>query len=256
MLPVYFIKPKKQALYQYALGYITNNEWLKHVDALDKNNDCAILFFNDLEQLVLENNKEQIQLDFSSGKSLHRFLYGGGKNQPLAKACGLNKRQDLQLLDATAGLAQDAFVLATLNNKGNTTLIEQHPAVYSLIQTALLQNIKNKTIADVCKSMKVINANAVTYMEKNSNLYDVIYLDPMYPERKKSAKVKKGMKLLQDIIGHEQDENALLSVAIDAAKKRVVVKRPKGAPYYAGLKPSFDYTSKNTRYDVYLAKSK
>ena len=71
-------------------------------------------------------------------------------------------------------------------------------------------------------------------------------------KRKKQAKVKKGMAMLQQIIGHEQNEQSLLNSALTTTKNRVVVKRPKNAPFYANKQPSFNCSSKNTRYDVYV----
>ena len=83
---------------------------------------------------------------------------------------------------------------------------------------------------------------------------EVIYLDPMYPERKKSAQVKKNMQILQTLLGKDEDTESLLNRALSTAKKRVVVKRPKGAENIPGIKPDICIESKKTRYDVYVIK--
>ena len=83
------------------------------------------------------------------------------------------------------------------------------------------------------------------------NWPDVIYLDPMYPSRDKSALVKKDMQILHQLVGHDATGAELLSIAVQRAKKRVVVKRPKGAPLLNTLKPVAEVVSKNTRYDIY-----
>jgi 16S rRNA (guanine1516-N2)-methyltransferase len=81
---------------------------------------------------------------------------------------------------------------------------------------------------------------------------DVVYLDPMFPHRKKSAAVKKEMRLFQQLLGPDQDADLLLAPALNLAKKRVVVKRPAGAPYLAEQKPDIELKGKANRFDVYL----
>ena len=80
---------------------------------------------------------------------------------------------------------------------------------------------------------------------------DVIYIDPMFPESKKTALVKKDMRAFQQIIGADQDSEQLFAIALNTAKNRVVVKRPVKAQYLADKKPSFSLTGKAVRFDVY-----
>jgi 16S rRNA (guanine1516-N2)-methyltransferase len=81
---------------------------------------------------------------------------------------------------------------------------------------------------------------------------DVVYMDPMFPHRKKSAAVKKEMKLFQQLLGHDADADGMLTPALALANKRVVVKRPASAPYLASEKPNSAITSKKHRFDVYF----
>ena len=81
---------------------------------------------------------------------------------------------------------------------------------------------------------------------------DVVYLDPMYPERRKTAAVKKEMAYFHDLVGAAQDEAELLDTALNTAKKRIVVKRPRLGEFLDGRKPAYQYTGKSTRFDVYL----
>jgi len=74
----------------------------------------------------------------------------------------------------------------------------------------------------------------------------------MYPERKKSALVKKDMQILHKLIGGSEDEEDLLGTALRYAKRRVVVKRPLHAEQIAGIKPTMEISSKKTRFDVYV----
>lgn len=194
-----------------------------------------------------------IHVDFIEGALAHRRLYGGGKNQPLARAIGMKPGLIPRVLDATAGMAKDAFVLASLGCP--VVMIERSPFVAMLIADAIKRAETDETFISLLDNgFELINANAIDYLPTlvNKNKPDVIYLDPMYPEKQKSALVKKNMQILQKLLGQDEDTEQLLTVARHCAIKRVVVKRPKGAEFIANIKPSFDVASKNTRYDVYL----
>ena len=194
-----------------------------------------------------------IYVDFASPASTYRRQQGGGKNQPLAKAVGLNKKSGLHVLDATAGLAKDAFVLAALGCE--LTLVERSPIVGVLLCDALNRAEQDADIQSVVSRMDLVVSDSIEYMRSESlagHSPDVVYLDPMYPERKKSAKVKKEMQTLQNLLGHQDDLEQLLDAALDCAKNRVVVKRPKGAPALSAKPVTHTVESKKTRYDVYM----
>ncbi|ORU92853.1 MAG: SAM-dependent methyltransferase [Cycloclasticus sp. symbiont of Bathymodiolus heckerae] len=193
-----------------------------------------------------------VSIDFIHGKSKHRRQYGGGKSQPLPKACGLDKHPDWMILDATAGLGKDAFVLASLGS--NIMLCEQHPALYSMLIDAIHRANADEDVCDIVERMTCVFDDASLYLEgcNDSSAPDVVYLDPMYPERKKSAKIKKDMQILQSLVGYSGKESELLEIALKKSKHRVVVKRPKSAPTLNDLKPSYTVSSVNTRYDVYI----
>ncbi|WP_266278018.1 class I SAM-dependent methyltransferase [Methylophaga sp. OBS3] len=192
-----------------------------------------------------------IQVDFISGKNAHRRQFGGGRGQPLAKAIGLKSGHTPTVIDATAGWARDAFVLASLGC--SITMIEQQPILAALIDDGIARAIGHEETSTIAARMAVKHANAVDYLTSldETNWPDVIYLDPMYPSRDKSALVKKDMQLLHQLVGHDQTGEALLTIALQRANKRVVVKRPKGAPLLSTKKPVAEVASKNTRYDIY-----
>ena len=205
-----------------------------------------------LEMRDLECNVA-IHVDFIEGALAHRRLYGGGKNQPLARAIGMKPGVTPRVIDATAGMAKDAFVLATLGCP--LRMIERSPFVAALITDAITRASPDENFSPLLSSgFELMNANAIEYLPTLSAAEkpDVIYLDPMYPEKQKSALVKKNMQILQKLLGQDDDSEQLLKTARHCASKRVVVKRPKGAEWIANLKPAFEITSKNTRYDVYL----
>ncbi|MDH5258154.1 MAG: class I SAM-dependent methyltransferase [Gammaproteobacteria bacterium] len=197
--------------------------------------------------------KTIINVNFSSGAATHRREQGGGKNQALGKAIGLNKKPNPLVLDATAGLGKDAFVMAGLGC--HVTMVERSPIVSALLQDGLNRGIEDVDVRHLIENMQLVTGNSIEYMHSElllKNPPDVVYLDPMYPERKKSAKVKKEMQTLQQLLGHHDDLGSLLDVALACAKNRVVVKRPKGASSLSARLPTHTVESKKTRYDVYM----
>jgi 16S rRNA (guanine1516-N2)-methyltransferase len=210
-----------------------------------------------LELRSTQSKKQNaICIDFLEGKTRHRRLYGGGKGQAIAKAIGVKKNPNADVIDATAGLGRDAFVLASIGC--NVTLLERNPVIYSLLENALLR-VKcsdDIEVKKICSRMTLINQNANDYLsaQKKSDYADVIYLDPMFPSRKKSAKVKKEMSYFHDIVGTDNDSDALLILSIKRANKRIVVKRPRLEKSLAGLNAHFIIAGKSTRYDIYLPK--
>jgi len=216
-----------------------------------------VLYYKDSKvELIDQQTGTAIDVDFIGGTLAHRRKYGGGKGQAIAKAIGLNKyKLPLSVLDVTAGLAKDAFVLGCLGC--SVTMLEENPIIAELVQCALRlaeRDDEFKTIQQ--QGFTLININALTYLNGIKNKPDIIYIDPMYPERKKSAAVKKNMQMLQKLVGHKVDKQSeeieLLDNALNTALKRVVVKRPKGSPTLTDKKPSMSIESKITRYDVYV----
>jgi len=193
-----------------------------------------------------------IFIDFEQGKNAHRRQFGGGRGQPLAKAIGLKKGATPSIIDATAGFGRDAFVLANLGC--DVTLLERNPLIAILLEDALLRASENSDINNIVTRMSVNNVDAIEFLTqlKQQQYPDVIYMDPMYPSREKSALVKKDMRLLHELAGPDTDSEQLLTSARSVALKRVAVKRPKSAPFVGNQKPATSIESKNTRYDIYL----
>lgn len=186
-------------------------------------------------------------VDFAAGTQAHRLRFGGGRGQDIAKAVGLNKTGHVELLDATAGLGRDAFVLAGLGC--SVQMIERHPVVFELLKDGLERASLVTDIDPVINRMTLIHADSTSVGRQQ---VQVIYLDPMFPESDKSAKVKKEMRYLHQLVGQDQDADLLLPWAQSIASHRVVVKRPRQAPYLNGQKPSLTFTGKSGRFDVYI----
>lgn len=192
-------------------------------------------------------------VDFDSA-ALEQRRRTSGIRQDIARAAGCKSGYRPRVLDMTAGLGGDAFILASLGC--DVTLVEKNPLIYAMladgINRALVQGNEAGTI--VREKMHLMpRQDALSYLVPNPAKADVVYLDPMFPERQKSAKVKKAMQYFHDIVGcyHEQ-EHALFMRALQNAGKRVVVKRPKLAPLLAGKEPDYQVKGKSVRYDVYL----
>lgn len=199
-------------------------------------------------------NTGEVSIDFIHGKKNHRRQFGGGKGQPLARAVLLNEAPTI--LDATAGMGGDAFVFASLG--ATVQMVERSPIVAALLADALSRAQSNdapEDIQQIAARLSLVNADAATYLLEQKPNVDVVYLDPMYPEKKKKAATKKDMAALQQLVGPDLDSDALLSAAIQVAKKRVAVKRPKGAPELTGTKATASIQSPNTRYDIYAIKA-
>lgn len=190
-----------------------------------------------------------IVVDFASGAASYRRLHGGGKGEAIAKACGLNKRRDLTVLDATAGLGRDAFVLASLGAK--VTLVERNPAVAALLFDGLRRAEAITELNWLGERMHLLHSSALEALQQHSAV-DVVYLDPMFPPRDKTALVKKEMRAFHDVVGSDTDADALLAPALKLAQKRVVVKRPGYADFLAEKAPTMSVTGKNNRFDVYI----
>jgi len=195
-----------------------------------------------------------VYVDFVSGKAEHRRKFGGGKGQDIAKAIGLHKIKHPHVIDATAGLGRESFVLATLGC--TVTLLERNPTVHALLADGLerARQSDDESLQSIVERMTLYHQDAHTFLDKLTadGFPDVIYLDPMFPERQKSAQVKKEMRFFHEVVGDDQDDDTLLALARQRCKRRVAVKRPRQAPELANEKPDFVISGKTVRYDVYL----
>ncbi|MDG1693499.1 MAG: class I SAM-dependent methyltransferase [Porticoccaceae bacterium] len=210
---------------------------------------------NGLSFLSPTNNHGAIRCDFVSGSHRHRRSHGGGNGQMIAKAVGVSGKFYPRILDLTAGLGSDGFVLASLGCSVN--LLERNPIVHLLLKDGLdrarHEAAADKELAAIIQRMNLIEINSSVFLDSiDTNDYpDVIYIDPMFPPRKKSAQVKKEMQALHRIVGGDEDASILLEKALNKAIYRVVVKRPAHSKYLGDLKPSYSLEGKSTRYDIF-----
>lgn len=220
--------------------------------------------------------KTKIFAEFLKGPLGFRRLRGGGSNQMIARAVGLKKNPGLTVLDATAGLGQDAFVLACLGCK--VTLVERSPIIAALLLDglerassdpevgAIVRDRMQVHIGEACEILTEIakiaasaELRAKTSIAANTasavkELPDVVYLDPMFPTSSKTALAKIEMRIIRAIVGLDEDAPRLLEAALQTAGHRVVVKRPAKSETLGNKEPNFVVEGSRNRYDVYLVK--
>lgn len=197
-----------------------------------------------------------VRAEFVTGKMGYRREHGGGSGQLVARAVGLQKtKAGLHVLDATAGLGQDAFVLASLGCR--VSLFERNPVIHALLADGLARAALNMDCAPIIDRMTLRAGSSIDWLtnaeeaSEAPSVADVIYLDPMFPHRDKSALVKKEMQVFRTVVGDDDDSEALLKAALATATYRVVVKRPRKAPAIPGPEPSARVEGKSSRYDIY-----
>lgn len=196
-----------------------------------------------------EKKVNPVVVDFASPASMYRKAHGGGKKEAIVKAIGLKGAEHWHVVDATPGLGRDAFVLVSVGC--HVSMIERSPVVAALLE----DGIRRLAIEypELAERMTLHHGNSAEVMQywKDGDV-DAIYLDPMFPHRKKSALVKKEMRIFQHLLGHDPDADALLAPALSLANARVVVKRPNSASVLAEINPTMAIESKKHRFDVYL----
>ncbi|MEM1432794.1 MAG: class I SAM-dependent methyltransferase [Pseudomonadota bacterium] len=159
----------------------------------------------------------------------------------LARACGLNRHRDLHVVDACAGWGIDGLALAEAGAR--VTLIEQQPAIWALLDDLERQHRWGQT--------EVVHGDAVVWLQEPSRRCDVVYLDPMFPERAKTALPNQRLQLISRLASPAVSLADWLTLALERATRRVVLKRRRRDPLLR--KPDWQIVGKTVRYDVYAA---
>jgi len=195
-------------------------------------------------------NKIMLKCSFIEGPILHRLKYGKGRGQNLAKAVGFKFNKNRTIIDATAGLGYDAFILASLG--ANVTLIERSEKIYDLLKTAISEaQLYGGEISKIVNRMNLLFGDSKDILPNIAP--EVILIDTMYKDRKKSALVKNDMRLVREVVGSDSDHVELINVALNNASKRVVIKQPRYAETLDNIKGcSHQILGKTIRYDVYV----
>ncbi len=192
-----------------------------------------------------------LSIDFVHGKNAYRLANDCTIKQPLARAVGIKPGFRPKILDGTGGLGGDAFVLASLGCQ--VTMCERSPIIAALLEDGLQRGLREeKTAGIIDKRLRLVVADAQSYLQQCLEVYNTVYLDPMYPHRHGSALNRQAMRTIRTLVGDDQDCGSVLEFAMKRAKNRVVVKRSRPAPLLTEHIPSHEITTKNSRFDVYL----
>jgi len=210
-------------------------------------------FLQSAEGLSLQTKIGVLAIDFVGDKINYARPLRRGKNELIAKAVGIGKGLT-DVVDATAGLAQDAVVLARLGCR--VRAVERIPWIAPLLEDAKRRAAGQ---AEWLERIDFFCQDSREFLQSLSVKPEVIYLDPMFPDpenkSKKSALPRKEMQIFRNLVGPDGDARELFDIALAKAQFRVVVKRPKHAPdLAAGVAHRF--TGNSVRYDLYLTKGK
>ncbi|GAB4343711.1 MAG: class I SAM-dependent methyltransferase [Desulfobulbaceae bacterium] len=192
-----------------------------------------------------------VSVDFVGGHTGYRRKHP--RRELLLKAVGFRAAAPPFVLDATGGLGRDAFLMAERGCRVH--IIERNPIVGYLLADGLRRaagHPETRTAAGRIE-LSIRDSRMFLTAERNSaEKYQVIYLDPMYPTRRKTALAGKEMRLLQRLLGKNEDADQLLAAALQTGVERVVVKRPKRSQFLGDTMPSHSITGSTTRFDIYL----
>ena len=199
----------------------------------------------------MAKDADQPRIDFAGGAVGYRFRRGGERGHPLVRAAGIKKDHIPSIVDATAGLGRDAFLLASAG--ATVTLIERSAEVHALLKDALARaSAESPELAEVVARMTLVHGDAKDELPDLKP--DVVIVDPMHPARRNTALVKKEMRQLSAIVGADEDADELMRIALASARDRVVLKWPlRARPLLATPKPSHQFAGKTVRYEVFLS---
>ena len=197
------------------------------------------------EGLTLTDGKEAVLGDFS--RLLPRLARGNLGGEHLVRAVKLKGVEEPFVVDATAGLGEDSFLLAAAGCR--VLLYEKDPVIAALLRDAWERAISDPATAPIAARMTVVEGDSIASLPTLDPPPDVVLLDPMFPERKKTALVKKKFQLLHLLERPCENERELLDAAYAAKPKRIVIKRPAKGPYLAGVKPSYSFDGSAVRFD-------
>ncbi|MBO4234936.1 MAG: class I SAM-dependent methyltransferase [Firmicutes bacterium] len=226
--------------------------------------------------LSLSWNGMVLRGDFT--EMIPRILPGRLESELIVRASGIlkNKGESPLAIDATAGLGEDALLLAAAGFR--VMLYERDEIVFALLDDAVKRALAlpddddYSLLKSAVSRMEIINEDSITAINEMaqrlsandtstdansaptadsyiSRRPDVIFLDPMFPERKKSSLVGKKLQMLQQIEKPCENEEEMLNAAFALCPKRIIIKRPPKGPYLGGIKPTFSFSGKSVRID-------
>ena len=248
--------------------------------------DPAVKLVRDERGLALVGDGMELRCDLA--RMLPRIKPGKLQHELLMKAAKVKGANAPRAVDATAGFGEDALLMAAAGF--DVQLYEADPVIAALLADGLERAAADAQLAPFVARMHLTQGDSVAALRALANANceqpdsedsatgelsaiqqpaylatsereaagapaptaapDVIYLDPMFPARQKSAAVKKKFQLLHHLEQPCADEEALVQAALAVHPRKVVIKRPVKGPLLAGVKPSYQLAGKAVRYDV------
>lgn len=210
------------ALNQFDLGLI---------DRIDMTAGCPQIY---------DSAGNRFSVDFVANRQNYQKKKSNMKSELLSRALGAGK-YGLNVLDLSAGLAVDAVFLAQLGYQ--VTAIERNPLIFLALEEALTHKLELSLQFKFGEALDYLNAGGPAGPE-------IIYFDPMFPEKTKSALPRQEMVFFRNLVGGDEDALQILECAMKKpGVKRVAVKRPVKAP--ALLKTATTIEGKLVRFDLY-----
>jgi len=212
------------------------------------------------------NSLGALRVDFTNS-SLEFRRRQNLQNELLAKAIGIRGVHNPLVWDVTAGMGQDSLLLASLGCE--VTMFERNDIIHALLSDGLrratdgacndkgsYEASNHSTLSAALARITLHHVDAITALKQSDPpTPDIIYIDPMFPEKRKNTKARKAMQYCQQIVGQDEDSDELLRAALNGARYRVVVKRPKTAAFLDNHAPSGQLQGKTIRYDIYALRS-
>ncbi len=203
-----------------------------------------------LDEEGLSLCREDLKMVSSWEDRIPRLKQKNLEHELILKAVRIKEKQGLQVLDATAGLGEDSLILAASGY--HVTMFESDPVIGALLEDAYLRALKTEGLREAASRMTLCLRDSIPAMEKAGGIYDVVLLDPMFPEKKKNSDVKKKFQLLHELERPCENEAELMLAAVAAQPKKIVVKRRVKDPVLGNFRPDYTLSGKAIRYDCYI----
>lgn len=183
-------------------------------------------------------------------KEIPRLKRGVIGTELLVKACKIKNKDNPTVLDATAGMGEDSLLLAAAGF--SVQMYEYNPVIAALLRDTMKRAMEDEFLGPIVERMTLTEGDSIRAMKemKPDEAPDVILLDPMFPERTKSALIKKKFQLIHTLESPCENEGEMLNAAMTLKPKKLVIKRPLKGATLAGVKPSYSLNGKAIRYDV------
>lgn len=216
---------------------------------INSSENSGLVLCYDERGLFLTDGELCVRSDFADMQK--RLKAAGAKTELILKAAKIKKdRSEIRIVDATAGMGEDAVILAAAGY--NVTMYEKDPVIAAILNDNIERSAKNPLLAPIIERMTLIKSDSVEAMKYMSGEADIILLDPMFPARSKSALIKKKFQLIHLIEAPCDNEDELLNAAFVAKPKKILVKRPVKGAFLANKKPDYSISGKAVRYDCFV----